>query len=137
MEKILTIRFFFSFVIQLNNYSILLAFLLSIFFFQNKHGNRDRNMILGIFFISYAVTIISYYIQGYELQHLAYFLAIVGNQFELFIVPLFFLYLKSFIDLKFQFRRKDFIHSFQQPCSMPPWQVTGLSPGWAGERFRA
>lgn len=93
--------------------AIFQALLMSIFLFTIKKGNKQSNIILGFWFLSFAVIVCCSFIVGnYVWQYFVNYhkLIFVISQLSLLIGPLLYFYAKSLLDENFRFNEDDFIH---------------------------
>jgi AraC-like DNA-binding protein len=93
--------------------AIFQALLMAIFLFTVKKGNKQSNIILGFWFLCYAVIICCSFIVGiYVWEYFINYhkLIFVIGQLSLLTGPLLYFYAKSLLDENFRFSEDDFLH---------------------------
>jgi AraC-like DNA-binding protein len=93
--------------------AIFQALLMAIFLFTFKKGNKKSNIILGFWFLSYAVIMgCSFAVGVYVWKHFIHYhkLIFVISLLSLLIGPLLYFYTKSLLDENFRFNRNYLIH---------------------------
>ncbi len=93
--------------------AIFQAWLMAIFLFTIKKGNKQSNIILGFWFLSFAVIICCSFIVGnYVWQYFVNYhkLIFIISQLSLLTAPLLYFYAKSLLDENFRFSGDDIIH---------------------------
>ncbi len=93
--------------------AIFQALLMSVFLFTIKKGNKQSNIILGFWFLSFGVIMCCSFTVGIHVAQ--YFVnyhkfIFVISQLSLLIGPLFYFYVKSLLDNNFRLSGDDFIH---------------------------
>lgn len=86
---------------------------MAVFLFTIKKGNKHSNIILGVWFLSFAVIMSCYF--SLSIGVWRYFinyhkLIFIASQLSLLIGPLLYFYTKSLLDQNFRFRRIDLSH---------------------------
>ena len=105
------------------------ALLMALFSFQNKKSPRTSNIILAAMLLAFAlISGVSLYKSITPLEtHVKYHRQIfVAGQFAFCIGPLLYFYIKSLLDLKFSFQKRDWLHFIPFPlavlCSLVVFQ---------------
>ena len=91
------------------------ALLMAVVLFSGKKGNRQSNVILGFWLLSFAALMSSSFFLSYGVwqyfnnYHKPIF---IFGQTALLIGPLFYFYTKSLLEENFRFKKKDLFHAF-------------------------